>query len=255
METTDKILAYLSDEMNENQRVAFEKELHENPALRQELSFYQDLNLAGEIFGKGGVVEQLENTWNENQSKSDPVPEVQLKSNHKNISFLGTYGQYAAVAVLVLAAGAIWLTQEQWKSSSILDDPKQYAAQKAKLVQKYQSARIELLDRDLKFGRKRGGGEPSSLVRPKLDTLVVARKAVFFQWETPTTDKTLLLEILTKKTQEQPMRVVLPANTTSYSQRLAPGLYYWRLSTMKAELPEKVLKIGRFYVTNLEDNE
>ncbi|HAS47528.1 MAG TPA: hypothetical protein DCS93_44035 [Microscillaceae bacterium] len=255
METTDRILAYLSEEMSEDQKIAFEKELGENPALRQEFSFYQDLNLAGDIFGEGGVVAQLENTWNENQAKPEQTPIVQLKDNNKRIPFFGNYRLYIAVVLLVIVVGVVWRIQDQWKSSNILDDPKAYAARKAKLEQQYQSARIEMFDRDLKFGRKRGGGETSYLARPKLDTLVVAQEPVFFQWEPPNSDKSLLLEILTKETQEKPIKVTLPANTMSYRQGLVPGLYYWRLSTMNAKLPEKVLKIGRFYVTNLYENE
>ncbi|OJJ15091.1 hypothetical protein BKI52_40205 [marine bacterium AO1-C] len=255
MESTEKILAYLSNEMDEGQKVAFEKELHEDPALRQELSFYQELNLAGEIFGEGGVMDQLEDTWKKQQLPSKQIREVKLKNQHESVSFFSTYGRYAAAVILLILAGGVWFIQDQWRSSGNEDELKLYAALKIKAEQQYQNSRIESFDTDLKFGRKRGGGEPTKKAHPRLDTLVSAQQPVSFQWKVTTPDKALLLEVLTKENQNKPVRIPLPANTTNYLHRLTPGLYYWRLSTMNANVPEKVVKIGRFYVVDIKDNQ
>ena len=223
MDRTEKILAYLNNELDENQKIAFEKKLEENKILKDEVTFYRELQLAGEIFGHKGIVEQLDKVWDKNN------PQREKKNNQKSLRFFNPVGRYAAIAILLIIAGVLWFTQEFFRAKGIKNNSQNYTMLLSKACQKHKNDQIDWMDVQLEGTKNKDRGAVSIRTSPSIDTVMFSKTKVLFRWKESDLDKSFLLEIFTKKNESDPIKVVLPPNTNHYSKKMPPGLYYWRL--------------------------
>lgn len=230
MDDTTRILAYLDNELSADDRAIFEKELASDTNLKQTLEFYQDLRLAGEVFGEGGVKEQLDKVWASKQTKE---AQISLKT-----------WRYVAVAGILLVVGILIVWQinrpkQWWKDSA------QYAQLLKQQKVKYASEHLPVLDGQI--AQQRGGIFQKKL--PMVDTLLTEAQGVVFSWDsTMLKNVKLELEVFTKASQSQPKRWDIPLNQTTFKTSLPPALYYWRLNIKG----EETVHFGRFYVMREE---
>lgn len=244
MYSTEKILAYLNNELNENQKKAFEKKIEQNKILKDEVAFYQDLLLTGEVFGQEGIRKQLDKVWDKNNTQR------RKKNKRSSFLFFTPVGRYAAIVVLLIIAGVLWFTHEFFKARSIKNNPKHYATLLSKARQKYKNEYIIWIDMQLEGTKNKERGLSIAETNPSIDTLIFSRTKVLFEWKESGLGKSFLLEIFTRKNESDPIKIVLPPNAKHYRKKMLPGLYYWRLSLLDKNIPEEVLKQGRFFVVD-----
>jgi hypothetical protein len=226
MDDITRILAYLNDELNEDDKATFEEELASNDQLKQEFNFYQDLGLVGDIFGKDGVKEQLDRVWADKQTK-------EIKIGNKT-------WRYVAVAGILLVVGALVVWQirrpKQW-----WQDTNKYAQILQQQKTKYAAQHLAVLDGQI--AQQRSGIIETKL--PAVDTLLTTKQGVLFKWDsTRYSRQKLEIEVFTKATQDTPKRWNIPTNKASFKTTLPPALYYWRLKIKD----DATLHFGRFYV-------
>lgn len=224
MNNVTRILAYLDDELDTDDKNAFEAELSNNPELKDEFEFYRQMMLTGEVFGPDGVKEQLDRVW--------------LAENRKNK--VRRAWQYAAAIALLMVAGVLlWQNlrpKNAWNNRAV------YAQLLDKQRKMHKNNHIT--DLDAEIVQRRGSKE---VLLPALDTLIAAKNEVLFRWNNKNLQgKVLELEVFTKGTRAQGKRWVLPQNKTDFSRHFAPGFYYWRLNIKD----EETVGFGRFYVVD-----
>lgn len=226
----EKIISYIENRLTPAEKETFEKQLQAKPELQASLSLYQDLLLAGDVFGPEGIQQQLEATWQANES----TPK-RAGSNRRLLRFA------AVIALLIVTGIAIWQIalrgnhpREFWQ------DTDQYAQLFSEQKERYQSARIKVLDETLLPIRS----SKKQMLHPASDTLLNSQQPVLFEWRRDLANSKLEVEIFTKDTQNTPRRYPLPKATYQLRVKLPPNLYYWRFSIPN----EEVLQTGRFYV-------
>lgn len=106
--------------------------------------------------------------------------------------------------------------------------------------------RIAYLDR--KIDRRRPSRGTIELLAPVVDSIY--QTAPLYRWSGETKD-TLLLEVFTKQTEDEPEqhRIAPEAskNTFALPNPLAPNLYYWTLKSLNNGR-QKQIGLGRFYI-------
>lgn len=232
----DKITAYLNNKLTPAEREAFEKAMQNNPALEKNVRFQQDLLLVGDIFSEGGIKDQLETTWRENQSKESKPRSISPR----------VWRMAAVVALLIVAGILIWnFLGNKKNSKEFWQDAQAYAQLLTQQKQLHQSQQIAELDNMLDATNKAASDR---VLYPTKDTLLASQNPILFQWIKEFQGKNLELQVFTKATETNPKVYSLPKNTNRYQISLSAGLYYWRLSIKD----EEVLENGRFYVVTVK---
>lgn len=233
----DKITAYLNNKLTPAEKEAFEKAMQQDAELEENVRLHRDLLLVGDIFGEGGINDQLDAIWKENQQEPAPT------SRNMN----QRVWRIAAVVVLLLVAGIlIWnLVGTKNGSKEFWQDTQAYAQLLTQQKQLHQAQQIANLDEQLQATNKAAGDR---VPYPAIDTLLASKNPVLFQWNKDFQGKNLELQVFTKTTEANPKVYTLPKNTNLYQTKLPAGLYYWRLSIKDEEL----LETGRFYVVTVK---
>ncbi|WP_299457572.1 hypothetical protein [uncultured Microscilla sp.] len=227
MDNITRILAYLDGKLEGAEKKSFEEELTTNVNLKQELEFYQNLRLVGEVFGKGGVKAQLENVWATKQAS---------QTKQANSTW-----RYAVVAIVLIATG-VWVVWQLNRSKNWWQNQQRYAQVLQQQKKRYAHQRLPALDAQM--AQQRGITAPQKNL-PAIDTLLKAGQEVVFSWNSASLKgQKLELEVFTKATQSQPKRWDLPKSKAVFKTSLPPGFYYWRLNIKG----EETVGFGRFYV-------
>lgn len=230
MDNITEIWSYLNHELTNEEEKKFEEKLLHNASLQEELTFYRNLKLSGEVFGPGGIQEQLEEVWIREQSE---------KTKHFSL-VTKRWVWVAFMMMMLLIAGVIVILQNTLHSSKNQLSQSQYKQLLRQQKQKYQSQHIVVLDEGLHENRS-----PTAKYLPSIDTLLFSNRAVTFSRNTQAyQNETLVLEVFTKKTYSNPQNFTLSMEQPLFKVKLLPGFYYWRLKNKE----EETIRIGRFYV-------
>lgn len=230
MDNITEIWSYLNHELTNEEEKKFEEKLSHNAHLQEELTFYRNLKLSGEVFGPGGIQEQLEEVWIQKQTEKT-----------KRFSLVIKRWVWVALIMMLIIVGVIVILQNNRHLPKNKLSRSEYNQLLQQQKQKYQSQHIVVLDEGLGENRS-----PTAKYLPSIDTLLFSNRAVTFSRNTQAyQNETLMLEVFTKKTYSNPQSFTLSPEQPLFKVKLLPGFYYWRLKNTE----EETIRIGRFYVT------